>query len=100
MMHDGWTCLSPGPEHVVDLEQVSRLPHCGPSAFTVDRCRTCGQLYRYTYSEVNDWSGENDYVDQTYIWQVLDPDELEAATTDINYRPRNQLMHRYDSGWH
>lgn len=26
--------------------------------------------------------------------------ELAAASTGVNYLPRNGLMHRYDTGWH
>ena len=96
----GWTCLGDGPPHPADIEAVERTwgsPH--GNQIGIHRCRTCGQLYRYLYYEVNDWTASADYTDETSIWQVLDADEVDSVRSDPNYSPRSDRMHRSDTGW-
>jgi hypothetical protein len=95
-----WTCLGPGKPHPVDLE---RLDLCysrgGDTEIAVERCRACGQLYRFFTSEIHDWTGENDYFDRTDIWTPIDADEADALRLDNTYQPRSERSHRYDTGW-
>lgn len=94
-----WLCLGGGPGHLADMIEVARHPHRGPTKLMVQRCRTCGQLYRAMRSELNDWSAAGDFSDETLIWQRLDPDEVPAVLEDFNYQPRSERMHRIDRGW-
>lgn len=94
-----WTCLGDGAPHAADLEEVERTYDRGSTEIAIQRCRTCGQLYRFEHYELNDWSGGGDYCDQTWTWQVLDADEVEIVRSDPNYAPRSGREHRFDSGW-
>ncbi|HYJ81746.1 MAG TPA: hypothetical protein VEW26_02750, partial [Allosphingosinicella sp.] len=60
-----WTCLGKGTEHPVDLVHVELLLDRGGTEISVQRCRACGQLYRFERYELNDWSGGGDYCDRT-----------------------------------
>jgi hypothetical protein len=94
-----WTCLGNGAEHSADLEEIERTKDTGSTLIAIQRCRTCGQLYRWMHFEVNDWSGSGDYCDETTIWKVLEPDEVDSVRRDPNYAPRSGREHRYDTGW-
>lgn len=99
MSERNWTCLHDGPRHDVDLQLVRMTrEHCS-TEIAIHRCATCGGLYRWERSEINDWSGGNDYSDTTEIWQVLAADETENVRTDPNYTPRDGREHRTDTGW-
>ena len=95
----GWTCLGTGAEHDADIEEIERTLDTPRTKIAIHRCRTCGQLYRWTRFEVNDWSAGGDYSDETYIWRPLEPDEVEAVRQSANYSPRSDRFHRWDSGW-
>ncbi len=94
-----WTCLGDGAEHPADLAQVESTYDNGRTDIAIHRCRTCGQLYRRLHFEVNDWSGSGDYCDETTIWTMLEPDELDEVRRDPNYTPRSGREHRHDTGW-
>ena len=94
-----WDCLGPPPAHPVDLERYE-TPH--PS-FTrevaIDRCKTCGQLYRFDFSEISDWSGGRDSTDETRHWIPIDEDEVERVRRDRAYRPRSEKFYEHQTGW-
>ena len=94
-----WTCLGEGAEHPVELAHVELLLDRGGTEISVQRCRACGQLYRFERFELNDWSGGGDYCDRTSIWKALEPDEVETVRGDLNYQPRGGRQHRFDTGW-
>lgn len=94
-----WTCLSGGAGYRADVAEIERIFDNGRTEIAVQRCRTCGQLYRWEHFELNDWSKSGDYCDQTNIWKVLEPDEVESVRRDPNYTPRDGREHRSDSGW-
>lgn len=94
-----WTCLGKGAEHAVDLIHVELLLDRGGREISIQRCRACGQLYRFEQFELNDWSGGSDYCDRTFIWKALERDELEKVRSDLNYQPRGGRQHRHDTGW-
>ena len=95
----GWTCLSDGAPHSADLVEIERTRDTGNTKIAIQRCRTCGQLYRWLQYELNDWSAAGDFCDETTIWTLLEPDELESVRNDPNYAPRSGREHRYDTGW-
>lgn len=94
-----WTCLGKGPEHPAALVHVELLLDRGGTEISVQRCRACGQLYRFEQFELNDWSGGGDYCDRTFIWKAIEPDEVGKVRGDHNYQPRGGRQHRYDTGW-
>ena len=94
-----WTCLGEGAEHAADVVEVERTRDKGNTLIAIHRCRSCGQLYRWMHYEVNDWSVGGDYCDETTIWTVLAPDEVEIVRRDPNYAPRSGREHRFDTGW-
>jgi hypothetical protein len=94
-----WTCLGEGPEHPADVAEIERTYDRRSTVIAIQRCGTCGQLYRFEQYELNDWSGGSDYCDQTWTWQVLAPDEVAIVRGDPNYTPRDGREHRHDSGW-
>lgn len=93
----GWTCL--GGPHLADLAEIEQTLARGDTVIAIQRCRTCGQLYRHERFEVNDWSGSGDYSDETCTWTTLSEDEVYLVRTDPNYEPRSGLAHRSDTGW-
>jgi len=95
-----WTCLGPGPRHPADVRSVEQLGKLGASDVAIHRCRTCGQLYRYHASEINDWGPSGDYCDETFTWQPLAPDEMKALRQDLGYRPRAGTSFMHQTGWH
>ena len=94
-----WTCLGPGPQHRADTEHVEWLGEVGRSDVALDRCRTCGQLYRYEKSEISDWGPSGDYYSETIIWQPLAPEEVAALRDDPHYRPRSETSFVHQPGW-
>ncbi|MDP8993563.1 MAG: hypothetical protein M3N07_01060 [Pseudomonadota bacterium] len=94
-----WTCLGEGPAHPADLEEIEPILETGSTLIAVQRCRICGQLYRWLHYELNDWSGSGDYCAETTIWTVLEPDEVDSVRRDPNYSPRSGREHRHDTGW-
>ena len=94
-----WTCLGAGPPHRADVEQAEWLGRRGPSDVAIDRCRTCGQLYRYERSEISDWGPSGDYYSESLVWQPLAPDEAAALRQDLGYRPRSDARFSHEPGW-
>lgn len=94
-----WTCLGRGAPHPADVVEVERTRDKGNTQIAIQRCRACGQLYRRLQFELNDWSGGSDYCDETTIWTLLEPDEVESVRSDPDYVPRSRREHRYDTGW-
>ena len=99
MSWPSWTCLGDGAAHPADLAEIERTHANGRTEIAIQRCRACGQLYRYMHFELNDWSAAGDYCDETYVWKVLEADEVESVRGDPNYTPRGGREHRYDTGW-
>jgi hypothetical protein len=94
-----WDCLGPPPAHQVDLERFE-TPHPSFSReVAIDRCRKCGQLYRYDFSEISDWSGGRDYSDETRTWIPIDQNEIEMVRRDSSYQPRSERRHQHQTGW-
>jgi hypothetical protein len=96
---DRWTCLGAGPEHRADLEEVERLYQSASTEGAIHRCRACGQLYLYHEHELSDWTSSGDRYDVSYVWNVLEDDEVDAARRDTNYRTRSPRYHKYETGW-
>jgi hypothetical protein len=94
-----WDCLGPSPAHPVDLERIETPLPSFTSEIAIERCRVCGQLYRYQLSEISDWSGGRDYSDETRTWIPIDKDEIEIVRSDFNYRPRSKKRHEHSTGW-
>lgn len=94
-----WTCLGPGAPHPADLAEVERTRDMGGTLIAIERCRACGQLYRFERFELNDWSGGGDYCDTGYVWKAIEPDEVVIVRADPNYQPRSGRVHRFDTGW-
>jgi hypothetical protein len=99
MSGPSWTCLGDGAEHPADVAVIVRTKETGNTRIAIHRCRACGQLYRFEQYELNDWSGSGDYCDESYIWKVLAPDEVDVVRRDPNYAPRSGREHRFDTGW-
>jgi len=99
MYPGSWTCLGEGAPHPADVAEIERTHDNGRTQIAIQRCLTCGQLYRWHRFEINDWSSTGDYSDETQVWQVLAADEQEAMRGDLNYAPRAGREHRTDRGW-
>lgn len=99
-MRDGsWICLHEGPKHLADVERIETTRDGSGTEIAISHCRKCGGFYRWYRFEINDWSGGNDYSDETEVWQVLAGDEMELVRSDDNYQPRDGREHRSDKGW-
>lgn len=94
-----WTCLHDGPRHPADVREIERTRKGYSTEIAIHCCETCGGLYRWVHYELNDWSGGNDYSDETDLWQVLAADEVALVRGDDNYTPRDGREHRSDRGW-
>ena len=94
-----WACLGPSPAHPVDLERVETPYPSFSREMAIERCRTCGQLYRFDFSESSDWSGGRDYTDETRTWVPLDADEVEMVRQNRGYKPRSDKQHVHSTGW-
>ena len=94
-----WTCLGDETAHSADLVETECIRDRGSTLVAIQRCRTCGQLYRWLHYELNDWSGGGDYCDETMKWSPIEPDEVESVRRDPNYAPRSGREHRHDTGW-
>lgn len=99
MTGEPWTCLGEGARHNADVAEIERTYDNGRTEIAIHRCGTCGQLYRWEHYELNDWSGGNDYCDDTYTWKLLAADEVDSVRRDPNYTPRDGREHRFDTGW-
>lgn len=98
-MSAAWTCLGDAPAHPAALVEVEQTLSRGGTEVAIQRCATCGQLYRYERFEVNDWSGAGDFSDETQTFKVMQSDEVERVRADPNYLPHDGREHRIDGGW-
>ena len=94
-----WTCLGAGPQHCADVERVEWLGQRGSSDVAIERCRACGQLYRFEKLEISDWGPSGDYYSETFVWRPLAPDEVAALQGDLGYQPRSEARFSHQPGW-
>jgi hypothetical protein len=99
MTADSFTCAGPGPAHPAAPDQGELLTEPWRSEISIRSCTVCGQMYRYSASELNDWGPGGDRTDYTTTWTPLHPTEADLLRADLNYIPRAPLLHRTDTGW-
>lgn len=99
MPAEAFSCAGPGPTHRAMPDRGELLTEPWRSEVSIRSCTKCGQLYRYSATEINDWGPGGDRTDYTITWTPLAPDEAGRLRADLNYVPRAPVLQRTDTGW-